>query len=141
MAMNVQNTVYDLKRLMGRKFSDLQVLRDMRKWPFKLEQSPELYPTIELTAFKSRRTFKPEELMAMILTSAKETAENFVGGPVNEAVITVPSSFGNVQRQAIRDAAHIAGLGVLRLLNETTAAALAYGMEYKVKVSFNQNLA
>jgi heat shock 70kDa protein 1/2/6/8 len=136
MAMNVHNTVYDLKRLMGRRFSDLQVFCDMLKWPFKLQQSPDLYPNIELKAFGSPRTFKPEELMAMVLESAIETAENFVGKPITDAVITVPSFFGSVQRQAIRDAAHIAGLNVRCLLNETTAAGLAYGMEYKVKVCF-----
>jgi heat shock 70kDa protein 1/2/6/8 len=135
MAMNAANTVYDVKRLMGRTFQDPQVQEDLKKWPFKLSERRNEYPKIDLSIFGEAKSLLPEEVMAMILARAKKVAEEYLKQPVvTEAVITVPTMFGSIQRQAVMDAARIAGLTVLRLLNETKAAALAYGMEYAVKV-------
>jgi len=138
MAMNAPNTVYDTKRLMGRKFKDPQVQDDLSKWPFKLSERHNEYPKIDVCAFGEAKSLLPEEVMAMILARAKEVAEECQQEPVTGAVITVPTMFGSHQRQAVMDAARIADLTVLRLINETTAASLAYGVEYVVKVrSFN----
>ncbi|KAI1796477.1 heat shock protein 70 [Ganoderma leucocontextum] len=127
---NPQNTVFDAKRLIGRKFNDPELQKDMKYWPFKVT-SRDGKPTIQVKHRGDLREFTPEEISAMVLGKMKETAESFLGEKVTKAVVTVPAYFNDAQRQATKDAGTIAGLEVLRIINEPTAAALAYGLDKK----------
>merc|ERR1719424_2790233 len=129
-SLNPTNTVYDAKRLIGRRFTDAAVQHDMKLWPFKVI-SADGKPNIEVQSMGSTKTFSPEEISAMILVKMKETAEVFLGKDVKNAVVTVPAYFNDAQRQATRDAGQISGLNVMRIINEPTAAAIAYGMDKK----------
>lgn len=129
-AMNPDNTVFDAKRLIGRKFDDSTVQSDMKHWPFKVVNEA-TKPKIRVEFKGETKTFFPEEISAMVLTKMKETAEAFLGKTVNDAVVTVPAYFNDSQRQATKDAGTIAGLNVLRIINEPTAAAIAYGLDKK----------
>ncbi|VDN07507.1 unnamed protein product [Thelazia callipaeda] len=131
-ARNPENTIFSIKRLIGRKLNDPKVQEDMRLWPFKVI-SKNGKPAIEVEFKNEQRTFTPEEISSMILSKMKETAEIFLGFTVSKAVITVPAYFNDSQRQATKDAGIIAGLDVLRIINEPTAAALAYGLDKKLK--------
>ena len=126
---NPANTVYDAKRLIGRKFSDSIVQKDIRHYPFKVINDGEDKPRISVKYLNELKNFYPEEISAMILTKMREIAEMYVGKQIKNAVITVPAYFNDAQRQATNDAGRIAGLNVLRIINEPTAAALAYGLD------------
>ncbi|KAK2710036.1 hypothetical protein QYM36_013639 [Artemia franciscana] len=130
-AMNPQNTVFDAKRLIGRKFEDSTVQSDMKHWPFKVV-SDGGKPKIQVDYKGETKTFFPEEISSMVLSKMKETAEAFIGKTVTDAVVTVPAYFNDSQRQATKDAGTISGLNVLRIINEPTAAAIAYGLDKKV---------
>uniref|UniRef100_A0A1I7WV79 Heat shock protein 70 n=1 Tax=Heterorhabditis bacteriophora TaxID=37862 RepID=A0A1I7WV79_HETBA len=121
-ARNPENTVYDAKRLIGRNFGDSEVQNDMRHLSF----------TIKNKAGKPVVEFSPEEISSMVLNKMKETAENYIGHSIKDAVITVPAYFNDSQRQATKDAATIAGLNAIRIINEPTAAALAYGLDQNI---------
>ncbi|KAK9883618.1 hypothetical protein WA026_001791 [Henosepilachna vigintioctopunctata] len=127
-AMNPSNTVFDAKRLIGRKLDDPKVQQDMKHWPFKVV-SAQGKPKIQVTFKGEVKTFTPEEISSMVLTKMKQTAEAYLGREVRDAVITVPAYFNDSQRQATKDAGTIAGINVLRIINEPTAAALAYGLD------------
>ena len=127
-AMNPKNTVFDAKRLIGREFNDGAVQRDMKYWSFNVVNKAGK-PVISVDYKGEPKKFTPEEISSMVLTKMKETAESYLGGRVKDAVVTVPAYFNDAQRQATKDAGHIAGLNVLRIVNEPTAAALAYGLE------------
>ncbi|EGV63961.1 Hsp70 chaperone [Yamadazyma tenuis] len=129
-AMNPANTVFDAKRLIGRKFDDAEVQGDIKHFPFKVVNKGGK-PQIEVDFKGETKVFTPEEVSSMILTKMKETAESFLGATVNDAVVTVPAYFNDSQRQATKDAGLIAGLNVLRIINEPTAAAIAYGLDKK----------
>ncbi|KAK4580197.1 Hsp70 chaperone [Recurvomyces mirabilis] len=131
-AMNPINTVFDAKRLIGRKFADAEVQADMKHFPFKVidKQSK---PVVQVEFKGETKEFTPEEISSMILTKMRETAESYLGGTVNNAVVTVPAYFNDSQRQATKDAGLIAGLNVLRIINEPTAAAIAYGLDKKTE--------
>ncbi|EAU87549.2 hsp70-like protein [Coprinopsis cinerea okayama7 len=127
---NPENTVFDAKRLIGRKLQDDEVQRDVKHWPFKVREK-EGKPVISVKHKGETRDFTPEEISAMILGKMKETAEAYLGNKVTHAVVTVPAYFNDAQRQATKDAGTIAGLQVLRIINEPTAAAIAYGLNKK----------
>ncbi|KAL5478747.1 KAR2 [Sanghuangporus weigelae] len=127
---NPENTVFDAKRLIGRRFDDPEVKRDMRHWPFKIKEKSGK-PIIQIQHKGEEREFTPEEISAMVLSKMKETAEAYLGRKVTHAVVTVPAYFNDAQRQATKDAGTIAGLTVLRIVNEPTAAAIAYGLDKK----------
>ncbi|KAG5365612.1 Heat shock protein 70 1 [Yarrowia sp. B02] len=129
-AMNPANTVFDAKRLIGRKFDDPEVQNDAKHFPFKIIDKAGK-PNIEVEFKGGNKVFTPEEISSMILTKMKETAEGYLGTKVNDAVITVPAYFNDSQRQATKDAGLIAGLNVQRIINEPTAAAIAYGLDKK----------
>lgn len=129
-AMNPSNTVFDAKRLIGRRFDDATVQNDMKHWPFNVV-SDGGKPKIEVEHKGETKTFFPEEISSMVLTKMKEIAEAYLGKPVHNAVVTVPAYFNDSQRQATKDAGTIAGLNVLRIINEPTAAAIAYGLDKK----------
>ncbi|XP_037931225.1 heat shock 70 kDa protein cognate 4 [Teleopsis dalmanni] len=129
-AMNPNNTIFDAKRLIGRRFDDATVQSDMKHWPFEVF-SDGGKPKIRVEYKSENKTFFPEEVSSMVLTKMKETAEAFLGKTVFDAVITVPAYFNDSQRQATKDAGAIAGLNVLRIINEPTAAAIAYGLDKK----------
>ncbi|GAM18155.1 hypothetical protein SAMD00019534_013300 [Acytostelium subglobosum LB1] len=128
--LNPENTIFDIKRLIGRKFSDQEVQRDLKMLPYKVISKSDK-PHIVVKVKGEDKTFSPEEISAMILTRMKEIAESHLGRPVKNAVITCPAYFNDAQRQATKDAGAIAGLNVLRVINEPTAAALAYGFSEK----------
>jgi len=130
-AMNPINTVFDAKRLIGRRFDDATVQSDMKHWPFKVV-SDGGKPKIQVEYKGETKTFSPEEISSMVLVKMKETAEAYLGQKVTDAVITVPAYFNDSQRQATKDAGTISGLNVLRIINEPTAAAIAYGLDKKV---------
>lgn len=131
-AMNPTNTVFDAKRLIGRKFADPEVQSDMKHFPFKVIDKG-AKPVIEVIFKGETKQFTPEEISSMVLTKMKETAEAYLGTQVDNAVVTVPAYFNDSQRQATKDAGLIAGLNVLRIINEPTAAAIAYGLDKKVE--------
>ena len=130
-AANPTNTVFDAKRLIGRKFNDASVKADKTHWPFTVKAGTGDKPMIEVTALGETKSFTPEEISAMVLQKMKATAESYLGEKVTDVVITVPAYFNDSQRQATKDAGLIAGLNVLRIINEPTAAAIAYGLDKK----------
>ncbi|KAH9498720.1 hypothetical protein Btru_004672 [Bulinus truncatus] len=130
-AMNPENTVFDAKRLIGRRFDDPTVASDMKHWPFTVINEGGK-PKIRVEYKGEKKTFFPEEISSMVLTKMKETAEAYLGKTVTDAVVTVPAYFNDSQRQATKDAGTISGLNVLRIINEPTAAAIAYGLDKKV---------
>ncbi|KIM81916.1 hypothetical protein PILCRDRAFT_820786 [Piloderma croceum F 1598] len=127
---NPANTVFDAKRLIGRKMDEADLKKDMRHWPFKVIDKGGK-PSISVGFKGEDREFTPEEISAMVLVKMKETAEAYLGEKVTHAVVTVPAYFNDAQRQATKDAGTIAGLQVLRIINEPTAAAIAYGLNKK----------
>ena len=130
-AMNPENTVFDAKRLIGRKFDDPSVQSDMKHWPFKLVSGPDGKPVMQVTYKGEQKTFSAEEISSMVLLKMKQIAEAYLGKEVKNAVVTVPAYFNDSQRQATKDAGTIAGLNVMRIINEPTAAAIAYGLDQK----------
>lgn len=127
---NPENTVFDAKRLIGREWSDPTVQSDIKHFPFKvLDKNSK--PHIQVKTGQGDKTFAPEEISAMVLIKMKETAEAYLGKKVTHAVVTVPAYFNDAQRQATKDAGTIAGLNVMRIINEPTAAAIAYGLDKK----------
>ncbi|KAJ0824265.1 putative Heat shock protein 70 family [Helianthus annuus] len=130
-AVNAERTIFDVKRLIGRKFEDKEVQRDMKLVPYKIvNKDGKPYIQVKLKDGETK-VFSPEEISAMILTKMKETAEAFLGKKIKDAVVTVPAYFNDAQRQATKDAGVIAGLNVARIINEPTAAAIAYGLDKK----------
>ncbi|KAF7789944.1 hypothetical protein EIP86_000892 [Pleurotus ostreatoroseus] len=137
--VNSANTVFAFKRLIGRQFKDKEVQSDMKHWPFKIVPKPDGRPAVEVDNGGKTQQFvrsahlvtsnSAEELSSMVLTKMRETAEQYLNKKVNHAVVTVPAYFNDAQRQATKDAGQIAGLDVLRVINEPTAAALAYGLD------------
>lgn len=130
---NPKNTVYDAKRLIGRKFNEPSIQDHLKHFSYNVKAGPGDKPLIEVNFKEELKTFSPEEISSMVLTKMKETAESYLGHPVKKAVITVPAYFNDSQRQATKDAGTIAGLEVLRIINEPTAAAIAYGLDKKGK--------
>jgi len=138
-AMNPSNTIFDAKRLIGRKFNEPSVQSDMKHWPFDvIDQSTK--PVIRVEYKAEQKTFSPEEVSSMVLVKMKETAEAYLGHDVKDAVITVPAYFNDSQRQATKDAGIISGMNVLRIINEPTAAAIAYGLDKKKGSSAESNV-
>jgi len=129
-AINPTNTVFDAKRLIGRKFEESTVQADMKHWPFTVKEVG-TKPKLEVEYKNEKKLFTPEEISSMVLTKMKETAEQYLGHAVKDAVVTVPAYFNDSQRQATKDAGVISGLNVLRIINEPTAAAIAYGLDKK----------
>jgi len=127
--LNPMNTIFDSKRLIGRKFDDPTVQKDRLIWPFKVVQQNQGQPAVQVTYQGSDKTFSAEEISAMVLSKMKSIAETYLGETVNYAVVTVPAYFNDAQRQATKDAGKISGLEVLRIINEPTAAAIAYGLD------------
>ena len=126
---NPENTVYDSKRLLGKKFDDPTVQSDIKHWPFKLIKSATNKPLICVKYKNEELKLSPEEISAMVLSNMKETAELFLGYKIKRAVVTVPAYFNDAQRRATKDAGLIAGLNIERIINEPTAAAIAYGLD------------
>ncbi|CAH1445275.1 unnamed protein product [Lactuca virosa] len=139
-AMNPMNTVFDAKRLIGRRFSDASVQDDMKLWPFKITPGPGEKPMIGVNYKGENKQFAAEEISSMVLIKMHEISEAFVGSSVKNAVITVPAYFNDSQRQATKDAGAIAGLNVMRIINEPTAAAIAYGLDKKASSVGEKNV-
>merc|ERR1711871_328218 len=129
-AINPTNTIFDVKRLIGRKFTDDTVQKDMKLMPFTIK-SKDGKPYVEAEVKGARKMYSPEEISAMILGKMKEIAESFLGKKIGNAVVTVPAYFNDAQRQATKDAGTISGMTVQRIINEPTAAAIAYGLDKK----------
>lgn len=133
-AMNPKNTIFDAKRLIGREFTDHHVKSDMEHWPFHvIEHNKKPCIRVDIPGQEKPKTFTAEEISAMVLTKMKQTAEDYLGHDVCNAVITVPAYFNDQQRQSTKDAGTIAGLNVMRVINEPTAAAIAYGLDKKTE--------
>jgi len=128
-ARNPTNTVFDAKRLIGRNINDISVVRDIEHFPFKVIGDAEGRPDIEVEFEGATKRYRPEEISAMVLAEMKKIAETALGKTVSKAVVTVPAYFNDSQRQATKNAGTIAGLDVLRIINEPTAAAIAYGLD------------
>jgi len=128
-AQNPTNTIYDAKRLIGGNFNDDKIQNDIHHFTYNVIPSSDGKPVINVDYKGENKTFQPEEISSMVLAKMKETAEAFIGTSVKDAVITVPAYFNDSQRQATKDAGSIAGLNVLRIINEPTAAAIAYGLD------------
>ncbi|MBA0708231.1 hypothetical protein Golax_020204 [Gossypium laxum] len=139
-AMNPSNTVFDAKRLIGRRFTDPSVQSDMKHWPFKVIAGPGDKPMIVVTYKGEEKQFAAEEISSMVLIKMREVAEAYLGQSMKNAVITVPAYFNDSQRQATKDAGAISGLNVLRIINEPTAAAIAYGLDKKASRSGEKNV-
>merc|ERR1712015_303055 len=135
-AMNPTNTIFDAKRLIGRKFDDQTVQSDMKQWPFEVVNDGGK-PKLSIDFKGETKSFCPEEISSMVLLKMKETAEAYLGKTVTNAVVTVPAYFNDSQRQATKDAGVISGMNVLRIINEPTAAAIAYGLDKKVGAERN----
>merc|ERR1712227_411969 len=129
-AINPTNTIFDAKRLIGRKHDEPSVQADMKHWPFEVV-SESGRPKLKVEYKNETKRFTPEEVSSMVLTKMKETAEAYLGTDIKDAVVTVPAYFNDSQRQATKDAGVIAGLNVMRIINEPTAAAIAYGLDKK----------
>ena len=127
-SQNPENTIFDAKRLIGRLFNDSATQSDIKNFPFKVI-SKDNKPIIQANYKNELKDFQPEEISSMILTKMKTIAEDYLGEKVESAVITVPAYFNDSQRQSTKDAGAIAGLNVLRIINEPTAAAIAYGLD------------
>ena len=127
-SQNPENTIFDAKRLIGRLFNDSATQNDIKQFPFKVIDKSNK-PIIQAQYKGELKDFQPEEISSMILVKMKETAEAYLGEKVDSAVITVPAYFNDAQRQSTKDAGAIAGLNVLRIINEPTAAAIAYGLD------------
>lgn len=130
-ANNTKNTVFDAKRLIGRSFNDPAVQKDLKHYPFTVKDDGKGRPIIEVDFKGESKQFTPEEISAMVLQKMKAIAESYLGTEVKHAVVTVPAYFNDQQRQTTKDAGMIAGLNILRIINEPTAAALAYGLDKK----------
>lgn len=130
-AMNPKNTVYDAKRMIGRKFNDPLVQSDIKFWSYDVVSDADNRPKVKVDYMDEEQLFYPEEVSAMVLGEMKRIAEEYLGEEVKDAVITVPAYFNDASRQATKDAGMIAGLNVLRIINEPTAAAIAYGLDKK----------
>jgi heat shock protein 5 len=128
--INPENTVFDAKRLIGRDFKDKVVQKDMKMWPFEVV-SKDGKPNIRVALPDGVKQFSPEEISAMVLTKMRDIAQDYLSKPITNAVVTVPAYFNDAQRQATKDAGTIAGLNVMRIINEPTAAAIAYGLDKK----------
>jgi Hsp70 protein len=128
-SQNPTGTLFDVKRLIGRKYSDKTVQEDKKLFPYKLDSDKDGKPVIKVPVNGKEQTFTPEEVSGMVLRKCKEIAETYLGQPVKHAVVTVPAYFNDAQRQATKDAGRIAGLSVERVINEPTAAAMAYGLD------------
>ncbi|KAI3420382.1 Heat shock 70 kDa protein C [Globodera pallida] len=130
LTLNPENTIFDAKRLIGREFTDKTVQDDMKLWPFKISNKANK-PHVQVKVANEVKQFAAEEVSAMVLVKMKEIAESYLGHEVKHAVVTVPAYFNDAQRQATKDAGVIAGLNVVRIINEPTAAAIAYGLDKK----------
>merc|ERR1712188_195734 len=139
-AMNPRNTVFDAKRLIGRKFGDSSVQSDCKLLPYKIVAGTGDKPLIDVEFKGERKSFSAEEISSMVLIKMKETAESYLGQEVKDAVVTVPAYFNDSQRQATKDAGVIAGLNVMRIINEPTAAAIAYGLDKKASSVGEKNI-
>ena len=126
---NYENTIYDVKRLIGRDFNDPEVQKNIKLWPFKVIKGNNNRPVIEVEYKGKKEKFYPEEISACILSKMKQIAKDYLGKEVNDAIITCPAYFDDLQRKATQDAGKIAGLNVIRIINEPTAAAIAYGLD------------
>lgn len=136
-SQNPENTIFDAKRLIGRKYSDPLLQSDIKHFPYTVKSDSNGKPVIEVSYKNELKTFKPEEVSSMVLSKMKEIAEAYMGEDIQNAVITVPAYFNDAQRQATKDAGVIAGLNVLRIINEPTAAAIAYGLDKKDEKEIN----
>jgi L1 cell adhesion molecule like protein len=134
-----ENTISNVKRMMGKNFIDEVLQSDIKRWPIKVIEKNNGKPYIQVKYKNEIKDFSPEEISAMILTKMKEIAEDYIGQKVTNAVITVPAFFNNAQREATKKAGEIAGLNILRIVNEPTAAAIAYGFD-KLKPNDNKNI-
>ena len=136
-ARNPRNTVFDAKRLIGRKFNEETVQKDKKLWPFIVEEGNEGKPVIKVQYKGETKTFQAEQISSMVLGKMKEIAEAYMGKEIKDAVVTVPAYFNDSQRQATKDAGAIAGMNVLRIINEPTAASIAYGLDKNTKTERN----
>merc|ERR1719150_1362127 len=139
-ARNAENTIFDAKRLIGRKYDEPTVQADIKLWPFKVVRESQDRPAIEVEYKAEKKRFFPEEISSMVLGYMKQIAEAYLGGTVNNAVVTVPAYFNDSQRQATKDAGKISALNILRIINEPTAAAIAYGLDKRNKATGETNV-